>query len=82
MPKTHTCDEHILLELSASGPASYGHLNRECSIQCVPYSADVFRDALRQLEAQGRVKYVQDDDCYDFPESHYTSSTPDNGLPS
>lgn len=82
MSKTHTCSEHILLEMSASGPASYGHLNRECAIQCVPYSPDEFRDALKQLEAQGQVVYVQEDDCYDFPESYYTSATPDKGRTS
>lgn len=69
---TYPCTDCILDHMAASGPQHSAELRRECRTQAVPYSNDLYIQAVDHLLETGRIVY-EADGYYDFPESYYNA---------
>jgi hypothetical protein len=72
---TYPCTDAIMDMMAASGPQELVDLKRECRTQAVPYSPELFEDAMQKLVAAGKIVLVDNDGdpYYDFPESYYSA---------
>ena len=76
-PNTYPCTQCILDFMNSSGPQTKGDLRRECQTQAVPYSTELFEQALIDLcGSETIVAEVLGEDTkpfvyFDFPASYY-----------
>jgi len=69
---TYPCTECILDHMAASGPQERKELKRECRTQAVPYSDELFENAIFTLLQQQKI-VLETDNYYDFPEAYYNA---------
>lgn len=69
---TYQCTDAIMDMMAASGPQELADLKRECRTQAVPYTEQLFDEAIASLVAAGKIVF-EEDGYYDFPESYYNA---------
>jgi len=69
----YTCSQCILGFMNCSGPQTKRDLRQECQTQAVPYTTELFEQALIDLCRSGTIVAEVGDELvyFDFPASYY-----------